>query len=101
MRFDKAAAIAAILAIAITATLYPRLPAKIPVHWGLTGKPDRWGPPMTIFLPPVIALIANFYTMGDEKYDLRARTRKVRLVTGGLMALQTFALWWTLTKMAG
>jgi uncharacterized membrane protein len=100
MKLDKISAVAAILAIALTAMLYPRLPARIPIHWGLTGKPDNWGPAFTIFLLPVGALILNFFTMADEKSDLRAKARKVRISTGALLAAEAFAFWWTLTKMA-
>lgn len=100
MNIDKAAAILAIVALACTASLYPRLPASIPIHWGLTGKPDNWGPAYMIFLLPVGALILNFYSMADEKLDLRARARKVRLTTCALLAVEAFALWWILTKMA-
>jgi immunity protein, SdpI family len=30
-------------AVAMSAAAYPRLPERVPVHWGITGEPDRWG----------------------------------------------------------
>ncbi len=93
MKFDKAAAIAAILAIAVTVALYPKLPARIPIHWGLTGKPDNWGPAYAIFLLPIGALISNLSIMGDEKSDLGSRTRKARLISGLLLAGEALAFW--------
>jgi len=29
--------------LALSAWAWPRLPDEIPVHWGLDGRPDRWG----------------------------------------------------------
>jgi uncharacterized membrane protein len=31
------------LAVAISVLAWPRLPESVPVHWGLDGRPDRWG----------------------------------------------------------
>jgi len=36
---------------------YPRLPEKIPIHFGISGEPDGWGGRWTIFLMPVIATL--------------------------------------------
>ncbi|MBL8190432.1 MAG: DUF1648 domain-containing protein [Acidobacteria bacterium] len=36
---------------------YPRLPEKIPVHFGISGEPDNWGGRWMIFLMPVIATL--------------------------------------------
>jgi uncharacterized membrane protein len=30
-------------AVAMSAAAYPRLPERLPVHWGVSGDPDRWG----------------------------------------------------------
>jgi len=30
-------------AAAMSAAAYPRMPARVPVHWGISGEPDRWG----------------------------------------------------------
>lgn len=43
---------------------YPRLPDKIPVHFGITGQADGWGGRWMIFLLPVIGaviFIFNFW----------------------------------------
>ena len=45
------------LGIASAAFSYGRLPARIPTHWGLTGKPDGWGDRWTIFLLPGTMLL--------------------------------------------
>jgi uncharacterized membrane protein len=31
------------LTIVVTAVVFPRLPARVPVHWGLHGRVDRYG----------------------------------------------------------
>ena len=30
-------------AVAFSLAVYARLPESIPVHWGLSGEPDRYG----------------------------------------------------------
>lgn len=30
-------------AVVVSAVAYPRLPDRVPVHWGIRGEPDRWG----------------------------------------------------------
>lgn len=87
--------------IAVTAVLYPRLPAQIPVHFGLTGQPDRWGPPYMIFLPPVIALVVGAIQMTNaEGSDLQAARNRARLVTLVVTVLQIYVLWKTLAYAA-
>jgi uncharacterized membrane protein len=98
MKYDKASAIAAILAIAITASLYGKLPDSIPIHWGLTGKPDRFGPAYTIFLLPALALVANFVTMGKDDMEERAKVTRVRLTTLVILGAEAFSIWWVLTR---
>jgi uncharacterized membrane protein len=36
-------AIVVAAAVAMSAVAYPRLPDRLPVHWGIHGEPDRWG----------------------------------------------------------
>jgi hypothetical protein len=35
---------------------YPRLPPRVPTHFGFSGRPDAWGRKETIFLLPVVSL---------------------------------------------
>jgi uncharacterized membrane protein len=46
-----------IASVAMSAAAYPRLPERVPVHWGVSGAPDRWGhrAEAAVFLPMVIA----------------------------------------------
>lgn len=48
----------AVAMVVIGAVLYPSLPSRIPVHWGLTGAIDRWAPKSvaSVFLPVLITL---------------------------------------------
>jgi uncharacterized membrane protein len=43
-------------AIAMSAAAYPRLPDRVPVHWGMSGQPDRLGSRFegTVLLPFVM-----------------------------------------------
>jgi hypothetical protein len=43
--------------IATTVAKYPHLPETVPVHFGVTGKANSWGPRGFVFLIPAIALI--------------------------------------------
>lgn len=40
---------------------FPRLPDRIPLHFGVDGTPDRWGEPSAVnwFLLPVVVLALN------------------------------------------
>jgi uncharacterized membrane protein len=51
-------AVVVVIAIAISALAYPRLPEQVPVHWGLRGEPDRWGSRFegAILFPAVMVL---------------------------------------------
>jgi hypothetical protein len=40
-----------------TATTYGRLPQRIPLHFGLDGTVNTWGPRPTVWLLPVIQLV--------------------------------------------
>ncbi|WP_125099039.1 DUF1648 domain-containing protein [Leucobacter chromiireducens] len=39
-----------VLTIAAALLSYPSLPEEVPVHFGLSGEPDAWGPKSSIFL---------------------------------------------------
>jgi uncharacterized membrane protein len=45
------------LAAAVSAVAYPRLPDRVPVHWGLSGEPDRFGTRLEgVWLLPAVML---------------------------------------------
>ncbi|HLJ84380.1 MAG TPA: DUF1648 domain-containing protein [Candidatus Eremiobacteraceae bacterium] len=44
-------------AIRVTVMAYPTLPERVPIHFGLTGKPNAWGPRQFVFLVPAIAVV--------------------------------------------
>ena len=48
------------------------LPASVPIHWGIDGKPDGFGSPLTVFvLLPLVLLALHwlgiFLTLRDNK----------------------------------
>lgn len=50
-----------LLHIAWTFRVIPTLPERIPVHFGLSGEPDRWGGPSTLLAMLAISvLLGNF-----------------------------------------
>ncbi len=99
MNYDRLSLAASILAIAVTAAVFRRLPGSIPIHWGFSG-PDLWGPSFLIFLLPIGAVYANFATMTERKMDPRAKIKKVRSTAAVLLSVEAFILWWILTKLA-
>jgi hypothetical protein len=50
----------------VAGNLYPKLPAKIPLHFNLSGVPDSYGPPnfSNWFLLPVIATLLSVFLLG-------------------------------------
>ena len=50
----------------VAGSLYPKLPAKIPLHFNLSGVPDSYGPPnfTNWFLLPVIATLLAVFLLG-------------------------------------
>ena len=54
---DSLAIVCLILAWWVAISSYPRLPERIPVHFGLSGEADSWGGRWMIFLMPVIATL--------------------------------------------
>jgi uncharacterized membrane protein len=43
--------------IASTVARYPHLPETVPIHFGVTGKANSWGPRGFVFLIPAIAVV--------------------------------------------
>lgn len=60
MRAIRRHAIAIVLALgglSVAALLYPKLPARVPIHWGANGAPDNWMPrEVGAFLQPITYL---------------------------------------------
>ena len=54
-----------VLAWVVSAALYPRLPATIPIHWNIHGKVDGYGPRGTIFVMPgmMVFLLGLFWVL--------------------------------------
>jgi hypothetical protein len=50
------AALAAVLPLLIILRAWDTLPEQIPVHFGITGRPDRWGGRWQAWILPVVAL---------------------------------------------
>ncbi|MCT7954922.1 DUF1648 domain-containing protein [Laspinema palackyanum] len=47
-----------VASLAIGFYYWHRLPPSIPLHFGITGKPDLWGPKLTFWLIPSIGFIS-------------------------------------------
>lgn len=65
---------------------WPRLPDSIPLHFGIDGTPDRWGPPTATnwFLLPTVVVGLNLVIWGVGQWIRRDPT-KVNLPGGQRM----------------
>ena len=52
------ALIGVVASLAIGGYYWHSLPATVPLHFGITGEPDLWGPKLTFWLIPAIGVIS-------------------------------------------
>lgn len=85
--------------VAISA--WPQLPARIPVHFNLTGEPDRWGARWMIFIGPltgsvICAVLAWLFNRPDAlaRFPMAARAplNCLLLVEAGLFTYLTWQM---------
>jgi hypothetical protein len=60
---DALSVVFLILGWSLALSVYPRLPERVPVHFGLRGEADRWGGRWMIFMMPLVstAIVALDY----------------------------------------
>ena len=51
---DALSVVVLILGWSLALSVYPRLPERVPVHFGLRGEADRWGGRWMIFMIPLV-----------------------------------------------
>lgn len=56
-RFIVQAGLLAGVALAVTLLVYPRLPARVPLHWNAAGDIDGYGPRAAVFGLPALQLL--------------------------------------------
>ena len=58
---------------AIAILVLPSVPERIPLHFGLSGQPDRWadGDPVTWLLLPMVSAFTAFVIWGSTRLALR------------------------------
>jgi uncharacterized membrane protein len=77
------------VAFLLSALAWPHLPERMPVHWGLSGEPDRWGARLegALLLPAITlgtVLLLRFLPRIDPR---RANYEKMREVYDFVIAL--------------
>jgi len=101
---DFALWVAAALVIAfgfvIAARALPKLPATIAVHFGLTGRPDSYGPRWMLVIMPVLALAIGAFMMLTARrpetfnYPFAVTPENAaRMYAVGRLAIESLALW--------
>ena len=119
---EKTAEVIAIGALAITFALlfyyWDRVPGRVPIHFGLTGEPDRWGDKIllivVIFVQTVIYLLMTFFAERPSVYSvplwlyqperekMRALMRRMLIfLKAEVMAMLTFIIWTTIQVAIG
>jgi 4-hydroxybenzoate polyprenyltransferase len=80
---------AALLAgsIALTAARYGRLPTRVPIHFGITGVADSFGPRPLIWLTPAVQIL--FAAMASIRYFIG---RDLRTLIAGI-GLSAILFW--------
>ena len=94
MRRLTPALICFVLLVAFSIWAYPQLPPRVPIHWGLDGRPDGWSSRFvaTVFAPIIIAALAILFTVlpridpRRESY-IRHQSAYWKLVNGILITL--------------
>lgn len=85
-----------------SAVVYPRLPEEIPIHWGLSGEPDRWVDQTwgALLLPTIMLVNWGLFVLFpriDPRQENIAKFRKtydliVNVGTGLVLLLHVLAL---------
>lgn len=77
----------AALTVAFSIWVWPRLPERIPVHFGADGQPDRWSEATLVswFMLPAIGVISWAFVRVAGAWALR-RPERMNLPSGGTVA---------------
>jgi uncharacterized membrane protein len=83
------------VAIAFSLAVYSRLPERVPVHWGISGTPDRYGSRLegAFLLPGIMAALLALLWWFPSRDPRAANIAKFRdsydLIVASLMAFMT------------
>ncbi|MBX3120296.1 MAG: SdpI family protein [Fimbriimonadaceae bacterium] len=78
---------------AYTAVVFPKLPAEIPTHWGITGQPDDWSEKgqaclfmlgMMVGIPLLLQVLSFLSPKG---YEVDSWRKTLNIITISVMAL--------------
>ncbi|MDX2029143.1 MAG: DUF1648 domain-containing protein [Blastocatellia bacterium] len=83
----------------IAVSVYPRLPDRIPIHFGLSGEADGWGGRAMIFLLPAVQVgmaLLFFFVFQHEHRATRPLSEAARLPLRMLtLEMQVMFTWLT------
>lgn len=82
-----------LLSLTACAVALPRLPERVPVHFGLAGQPDRYGSPLELLALPLVGLgLAGFFAAMMRFGSATPAQRHLLLLTGALAGALTAPL---------
>ena len=75
-------------------TFYSRLPAQIPIHWGIGGVANRFAPKLAgILLAPALSLFLFFYTRLPGQSAKNSGVLARVIVPIVILGLQIWLVW--------
>lgn len=99
---DATAVLVLLGAWVLAVSSYPQLPAQIPTHFGVSGRPDGWGPRVMIFfLPALQTVILAFMVVADLGKPAGDQAVVLPLVRLGTTLLLSYLLWATVQTSLG
>lgn len=91
-----------IAAVALSAAVYSRLPASVPIHWNAAGEVDDYAPKAigAFLLPAIMLALAGVYAalpaISPSGFDIEGRSRAYRaillILLVFMLAIHVFAL---------
>lgn len=98
---DSLAIVVLIICWWIAFSVYPRLPERIPIHFGITGEADGWGARWMIFLMPLIGTLIlslnnwvfKYGSLGSDRPIPPDMKAPVHLLLLELIVMFTYITW--------
>ena len=91
-RWDGLALLSIGAAVVASALLYPRLPTQMPMHFDLSGNPDRWmARPYAAWALPVLALLLWAFVRFIAPALVRDEQKRPTESSTALLAMMTAA----------
>lgn len=86
-KFFYISLILSLIVLLVNIIAYPVLPEKVPVHWGLNGEPNRYGPKLESFALGALPLILVFFLNILPSIDPKKESYKIHTKAYSILIL--------------